>query len=322
VATPPRALILAAGVGRRLDPHTQRRPKPLVYVAGRPILAHLLDALPAAGVTDVVVVAGYLRAQIEEYLAARPEVPAQVVVQEKPLGNGHAVYAARAHLDGPVLIQFGDTIPRVDLPALLGRRVAAIGVAEVDDPRGYGIVEVDGHGRARRLWEKPAEPRSRLAVAGTFFFPDAEPLRTALEEMVRSDARRDGEFWLVDAVQRVIDGGVIVETFPVDRFYDCGTIDKVLLANRELLEADVGRDGFRAAGADVDEASVVVPPVAISPGAVVRDARVGPFVTVASGARIVRSTVRDAVVHPGAIIVDADVAHAIADGPPDARSDR
>ena len=311
----PRALIVAAGVGRRLGRHTLRRPKPLVYVAGRPILAHLLDALPPLGVTDVVVVAGYLRGQIAAYLAGRPGVPARLVVQAEPLGNGHAVYAARDDLGGPMLIQFGDTIPRVDLGALLAREAAAIGVAEVDDPRGYGIVEVDDRGRARRLWEKPAEPRGRCAVAGTFYFPDAGPLREALDEMIRRDARRDGEFWLVDAVQRVIDRGMAVETFPVDRFYDCGTVDKVLLANRELLTADPGLDRPDTRGADVDGASVIVPPVAIASGVVLREAQLGPFVTVAPGARILRSRLRDAIVHPGVVLEGADVAHEIVDDP-------
>ncbi|HYM70717.1 MAG TPA: nucleotidyltransferase family protein [bacterium] len=318
----PRALIVAAGVGRRLGRHTERRPKPLVYVAGRPILAHLLDALPPLGVTDVVIVAGYLRGQIEEFLAGRASVPTRLVVQAEPLGNGHAVYAARDYLEGPMLIQFGDTIPRADLGALLARAAAAIGVAEVDDPRGYGIVEVDDRGRARRLCEKPAEPRGRCAVAGTFYFPDAEPLREALDEMVRTDARRDGEFWLVDAVQRVIDRGIAVETFPVDRFYDCGTVDKVLLANRELLTASPGLGAPGIRGADVDGASVIVPPVAIAPGAMIREARVGPFVTVAPGARIVRSRLRDAIVHPGAVLADADVAHEIVDEPVVARGGR
>ncbi|HLJ62029.1 MAG TPA: sugar phosphate nucleotidyltransferase [bacterium] len=311
----PRALIVAAGVGRRLGRHTARRPKPLVYVAGRPILAHLLDALPPLGVTDVVVVAGYLRGQIEEYLAARPGASARVVVQAEPLGNGHAVYAARDHLEGPVLIQFGDTIPRLDLGALLAREAASIAVAEVDDPRGYGIVEVDDRGRVRRLWEKPAEPRGRRAVAGTFYFPDAGPLREALDEMVRRDARRAGEFWLVDAVQHVIDRGIAVETFPVDRFYDCGTVDTVLLANRELLAANSGLGAPETRGADVDGESVIVPPVAIAPGAVIREARIGPYVTVAPGARIVRSRLRDAIVHPGAVLEGADVAHEIVDEP-------
>ncbi len=308
-----RALIIAAGRGQRLDPYTRRRPKPLLYVAGRPILAHLLDALPGLGITDVTVVAGYLREQIAAYLRTRPGPPARLVVQERLLGNGHAVYAARACLDGPVLIQFGDTIPRADLRAAIHSDTAVIGVTEVEDGRAYGIAEVDGGGRVRRLVEKPAVPPGRLAVAGTYFFPEGRPLREALEDLVAggAEAARGGEFWFVDAIQRMIDQGEPVGTFPVARFYDCGTPDQLLTANRDLLAGT--RDAGARAGepVDVESGSVIVPPCAISPEAALRNARIGPFVTVAPRASITRARVRDAVVLPGAVIEGAVVEHAI-----------
>lgn len=204
-----RAVIVAAGRGRRLDPYTRRRPKPLLYVAGRPILAHLLDALPGLGIADVIVVAGYLREQIAAYLRTRPGASARLVVQEPLLGNGHAVYAARAHLDGPVLVLFGDTIPRGNLRAAVQSRTAVIGVAEVEDARGYGIAEVDSRGRVRRLVEKPAVPASRLAVAGAYYFPEGRALRAALDELIAGGDRaaRGGEIWFVDAIQRMIEWG-------------------------------------------------------------------------------------------------------------------
>lgn len=313
-----RAIIVAAGRGRRLDPYTRTRPKPLLYVAGRPILAHLLDALPTIGISDVVVVVGYLGEQIATYLRGRPDPPAKIVVQEHLLGNGHAVHEARAHLEGPVLVLFGDTILVSDLGAAIRGPIAAIGITEIEDGRSYGIVELDRASRVRRLWEKPAEPPSRLAVAGAFFFPDARPLRTALDELVAGAAAmsRGGEFWFVDAIQRMIDSGHLVGTFLVDRFYDCGTAERLLSANHDLLEAS--GTSFHAAGNVACESSprlnsVITDPCAIAPDATLTDARVGPFVTVAPGARIVRSTVRDAVVLPGALIEDATVQHAIID---------
>jgi glucose-1-phosphate thymidylyltransferase len=305
--TAPRALIAAGGVGRRLGAHTRRRPKPLIYVAGRPILAHLLDALPSVGITDVVVVVGYLREQIQAFLASRPGPPARVVVQERALGNGHAVYAAREWLRGPVLIQFGDTIPKLDLSGLTARRTASIGVSEVDDPSGYGIVETDARGRARRLWEKPERAPSNRAVVGTFFFPEASALAEALGALIGAGVPRDGEFWLTDAVQLMIERGGEVDTFPVERFYDCGTVDRVLLANRELLDSSAPTPTFPA--------TEIVRPCAIDSTAAIRDSRIGPYVTVAPGARIARARVRDAVVHPEAVLEDVDVAGAIIDGP-------
>ncbi len=353
-----RAIVVAAGRGLRLDPYTRRCPKPLLYVAGRPILGHLLDSLRATGIADLVVVVGYLGEQIVAYLRTRHGPPPRIVVQEELLGNGHAVYAARAYLDGPVLVLFGDTIPIADLSAPLRTRTgaASIGVTEVEDGRAYGIVDVSDDGRVRRIWEKPAIPPSRCAVAGVFFFPGARPLRDALESLVTAtggappvpgSARlpplaggdpgslRDprprpagppgGEVWFVDAIQRMIDHGHPVETFPVDRFYDCGTAEQMLTANRELLAAAAvqpgghgGADPSDAAGAGTHVAAafsntVIEAPCAVSPEAAVVDAHIGPFVTVAPGARIVHARVSDAVVLPGAVIEDETIEHAIID---------
>lgn len=323
-----RAIVVAAGRGARLDPYTRWCPKPLLYVAGRPILEHLLDALGAVGITDLVVVAGYLREQIVAYLRTRPGPLPRIVVQEALLGNGHAVYAARAYLDKPVLVLFGDTIPIADLSAPLraglGARAAAIGVTEVEDGRAYGIVDVSEDGRVRRLWEKPAIPPSRCAVSGVFFFPDARPLRDALEALITGGAR-GGEFWFVDAIQRMIDHGHPVETFPVERFYDCGTVEQLLTANRELLaqvavpSGDHGwpdpSAGAGTRGAAAFSNTVIEAPCAVSPEATVVDAHIGPFVTVAPGARIVHARVRDAVVLPGAVIEGETIEHAIIDAP-------
>ena len=266
----------------------------------------------ALGITDVIVVAGYLREQVAAYLSTRPGPPARLVIQERLLGNGHAVYAARASLDGPALVLFGDTIFRADLRRALHSDTATIGATEVSDGRTYGIVGVDRAGRVRRVVEKPEMPPSNLAVAGAFFFPRSEPLREALEDLVDRGGRRHGEFWFVDALQVMIDRGEPVTTFPVDRFYDCGTVERLLLANRELLA-----DAARGAGESASgwPGSRITPPCAIGAGAVVVDSDVGPFVTVAPRARLVHARVRDAVVHPGAVVENTTIESAIIDGP-------
>jgi glucose-1-phosphate thymidylyltransferase len=341
-----RAIILAAGRGRRLDPYTRVRPKPLLYVAGRPILAHVVDALPSDGISDIVVVAGYLHAQIAAFLGGHHQPPAlagsggrsggagrapevRLVIQDRLLGNGHAVYAARAFLDEPVLILFGDTILRGDLSIAVPSRTASIGVTEVPDGRLYGIVELDAGGRVTRLVEKPEVPASSLAVAGAFVFPDPRPLRDALDEIVAGcKGSADEEIWFVDVIQRMVGRGHVVRTFPVGQFYDCGTPERVLLANRELLSAaaaagpaaDRGQDSRR--GEDrgplpplADAGSHIEPPCAIHPEAVIESSHVGPFVTVAPGARLTRVRIRDAVIQPHAMLREAVVEHAIVDGP-------
>jgi glucose-1-phosphate thymidylyltransferase len=230
-----RAIVLAAGRGRRLEPLTLTRPKPLVRVAGRPILEYVLDALTRAGIQDIVVVIGHLGEQIAAYLEGRTDPRPRVAVQSPLGGNGDAVRAARADLDGPVLVVFGDTIVRGDLAPMCGGTSASIAVARVDDGRSYGIVEADAGGWVRRLWEKPAVPPSHDAVAGVFFFPDGRRLRRALDEAAdRGLAGRDGEVWLTDVVQQMIDRGERVRAFRVEAFYDCGTPERLAEAERAL----------------------------------------------------------------------------------------
>ena len=246
--------MLAAGRGRRLEPLTLTRPKPLLNVAGRPILAHILDALGQIGIQDVVVVVGHLGDQIAVYLDTRPAPRPRVVVQSPLGGNGDAVRAAREYLDGPLLVAFGDTILRGDLAAARRGEVASIAVARVEDGRSYGIVETDADGWVRRVWEKPAEPPSHDAVAGTFVFPDGRRLREALDEMAaRGAGGRDGEVWLTDVVQRMIDRGERVRMFRVEAFYDCGTLERLAEAERALGPVEGG--ARRGAGGPAPSAS-------------------------------------------------------------------
>ena len=236
-----RAIVLAAGRGRRLEPLTLTRPKPLLHVAGRPILAHVLDPLARLGIQEIVVVVGHLGEQVAAYLETRPDPKPRAVVQSPLGGNGDAVRAARAYLDGPLLVAFGDTIVRGDLAPACRGTVASIVVARVEDGRSYGVVETDPDGWVRRLWEKPAVPPSHDAVAGTFVFPDGRRLREALDEMAEEGAAgRGDEVWLTDVVQRMIDRGERVRAFRIEAFYDCGTRERLAEAERTLRAVEAG----------------------------------------------------------------------------------
>ena len=296
------AIIPVAGLGTRLRPHTLTRPKVLLHVAGKPILAHILDELTAVGIHRVVLVVGYLGDQVREWVGQRyPDLEAAFVDQGDPLGNGHAVYVAREHFGvGPVLILFGDTIVRAHLPDLLARAESAAGVKVVDDPRRFGVAELDAPGYVIRLVEKPEAPPSNLAVIGLYLIRNAPLLRESLERMVRQNRQQRGEYWLVDALQLMLDAGERMRPFAITHWYDCGTIEALLRANRELLTLD-------DPPAPLLPDAVLVPPVAVSPEAQVTRSVVGPYVSVGPGARISGAVVRDSIVHPGATIEEAVV---------------
>jgi glucose-1-phosphate thymidylyltransferase len=292
-----KAIIPVAGFGTRLRPHTYVQPKVLLHVADRPILAHVLDELVAVGIDEVVLVVGYLGDKIEAWTRKHyAQLRLHLVLQEQAWGNGHAVYVAREHLDGsPALVIFGDTIIKGDLAGLVRGQRSLAGVKEVKDPRRLGVVELDAAGLVRRLVEKPEHPPSNLALIGAYFIKHTTALRAALERLVAENRQMKGEFWLADALQLMIDGGEQMGTFPVQHWYDCGTLEALLEANRDLLKLSPPQMVQRAG-------SVITPPSFVHPSAVLERAMVGPHASISEGARIVRATVRDSIIGRDATI--------------------
>jgi len=302
-----KAIIPVAGMGTRLRPHTHTQPKALMHVAGKPILAHIVDELLTLGITQVVFVVGHLGEKVEGYVREHyAALRTDFIPQGEPLGNGHAVYVAREFLDAePALILFGDTIVRGDLAGLVSGRESLVGVKEVADPRRLGVVELDTDGYVRRLVEKPERPPSNLAVIGAYFIKEGRLLRAALERLVQEDRRSRGEFWLADGLQLMVEAGERMRTFPLDHWYDCGTAEALLLANRDLL--DLAPPGPAAAG----NTSTVLPPSYVSPHAEIHGSIIGPHVSIAEGARVVHSVIRDSIINANADVEDALLEHSL-----------
>jgi glucose-1-phosphate thymidylyltransferase len=285
-----------AGFGTRLRPHTYTLPKALMPVAGKPILGHILDELLEIGVDEVVLVVGHLGEKIEAYVRENYEVPVHFVRQERPLGNGHAIYVAREYLeDEAVLIMLGDTIFRGDFRPMLRSPVSLIGVREVPDPRRFGVVEVDDHGRVLRVVEKPEHPPSNLAITGVYFIHDTPLFRRCLERLIHEDRRvRGSTGWRTPCSCTWTRGRSSAPT----RWRSgttAGRRRRVLAANRALLDL-LDPPAPRLEGA------LVHPPVAIAPTAVIEESVVGPHVSVAEGARVVRSVIRDCIVNRNATV--------------------
>jgi glucose-1-phosphate thymidylyltransferase len=292
------AIVPVAGVGTRLRPHTHTLPKVLLHVAGKPILAHILDDLPGLGIHEAVLVVGYMGELIQRYVAEHyRHLRVHYAEQPERLGLGHAVSLAAPYVDDrPTLIILGDTIFEADLHGVLVGGRNTIGVKAVDDPRRFGIVETDGSGRVRRLIEKPEKPTSNLAITGIYYFTHAGPLFRALDELQRRDIRTKGEFQLTDAMQILVEQGEPLGTFPVEGWYDCGKTETLLETNRVLLAK-------RGDGASIP-GTVVHPPVSVAAGAVVENCILGPHVSVAAGARLRNAVVRDSIVNENATVED------------------
>ena len=293
-----RAIIPVAGVGSRLRPHTYMLPKVLLNVAGKPILAHIIDKIQEEGIRSATFVVGHMSEKITEYVAqAYPALQADFVEQEERMGLGHAIHLSRHALsDEPVLIILGDTIFDVNLGPVLGGKISSLGVKEVDDPRRFGVAEMRD-GRIERLVEKPEHPVSRLAIVGLYYITHPRLLGSCLEEMVAKDVRTKGEYQLTDALQMMIDRGERMTTFPVEGWFDCGKPETLLSTNRALLEKkSVSR---RIDGVVVNE------PVYIASSAELSNCIIGPYTTVGDRARISESVVRNSIIGEDASVLKA-----------------
>jgi glucose-1-phosphate thymidylyltransferase len=301
------AIVPVAGKGTRMRPHTWSRPKPLLQVAGKPMLAHILDDLVNAGLSKITLIVGYMGDEIERWAVDRYGDRAEINCprQETMDGLASAIGLAEPFVgDEKAFVVLGDTIFRADLEGLLRSRRSMVCAMRVEDPRRFGVVVMDD-GRITRLVEKPEEFVSDLAIVGLYLFQSAPRLMAAIQELLKSGRKTRGEFQLTDAMQIMLDRGEEFGTFEIDGWYDCGKPETLLATNRDLLERGGGR---RKA---TEEAAAVVEPVHLEAGAVVRRSVIGPAVTVSEGAVIEDSVVSNSILDRDCIVRGARLDGAI-----------
>lgn len=317
-----KALVLAGGLGTRLRPLTHTMAKQLVPVANRPILHYVMDHLHEAGIRDVsIIVAPETGAQIRETLSANPwGFELTYVPQERPLGLAHAVKIARPVLgDEPFVMYLGDNLIGQGLEKLAAefqesRSDATILLKRVDDPRMFGVAEVDAQGRVVRLTEKPESPRSDLALVGVYFFSPA--IHEAIDCIQPS---RRGELEITDAIQALLDRKRRVSSVRLETWWlDCGKKDDLLEANRVVLDDRA----LREIRGKVDAASKISGrvslalngrvsesdirgPVVIGENTVVERSFIGPYTSIGRDCKLVDAVIEHSVVLDGAQIIGA-----------------
>jgi glucose-1-phosphate thymidylyltransferase len=294
-------IVPMAGLGTRLRPHTWSKPKPLVSVAGKAVLGHVLDMfsrVPSCIDVDMVFIIGYLGDQAEAYIQeSYPNIKAHFVVQEEMRGQSHAIYLARQYLNGPALVAFVDTLIETDLEFLAEETAEAVAcVKPVPDPRRFGVAELGLDGNVKRLIEKPEEMSNNLAVVGFYYFKSSQGLLSAIEEQMQRGIALKNEFFLADAVNIMLERGLKMRTQPVEVWLDAGTPETLLETNRYLL--DHGRDN--SAEACKRAGSVFVPPVFVHPTANVTNSIIGPYVSLSAGVHVENSIIRDTILEDDA----------------------
>lgn len=297
------AILPLAGKGTRLRPHTHTRPKPLLRVANRPVLDHVLETMEAAGVDEIIGITGHLAEAIEDHLGrVHPELRFRGVVQAEQLGTADAIRLAEPWVEGPVLIVFVDTLFDADL-ALIRQRPEVDGIVwakEVEDFQRFGVIVTDAEGCMERIVEKPEEPISRLANIGLYFIRDSALMFEGIRHVMEQPPNR-GEYFLTDAFQYMIERGSRLLTAEVQNWWDCGKEETLLDTNRQLLLRGAARPPSPAAGVRVSD------PVLVADDVRLEDVDLGPNVSIASGTRVARSRLRDCIVGEESRLEDCEL---------------
>ncbi|MBI2882081.1 MAG: glucose-1-phosphate thymidylyltransferase [Candidatus Tectomicrobia bacterium] len=314
-----KGLILSGGRGTRLRPITYTNAKQLVPVANKPVLFYGIEALREAGVREVGIIVGDTRVAIEEAVGdgSRWDVEVTYIHQEEPLGLAHAVLTAEEYLAGsPFVMYLGDNLIMGGIRGLVEefqRRApdAMVLLCPVPNPTQFGVAELEG-GCVVRLEEKPANPKSNLALVGVYMFD-----RCVFDAARSIPFSARGELEITDAIQRLIDDGRKVHSHIVRGWWkDTGKLEDLLEANRLILDALEER---RLGEADAESRiefrvtleegcrvirSTVRGPVVIGKGAIIRDSYVGPFTSIGDGVRIERAEIEHSILLEGSTVVD------------------
>ncbi|AFV24579.1 putative glucose-1-phosphate thymidylyltransferase [Methanolobus psychrophilus R15] len=296
-----KVIIPAAGAGTRLFPHTHTKPKPMVFIAGKPIIGHILDRMIDLHPEEIILVVGYRKEQLISYVDKHYSSIFNIryVCQENRMGLGHSVYLAKEHIrDSETMIALGDMIFKSgykdfhDQYCQNGACSASIGVREVEEPRKYGIVYLkEQSSHIERLEEKPENPSSNLGIAGVYFIKDTPLLLNILEWMIENGVKTRGEYQLTDALQEMVSRGSELKTFEVSSWYDCGHATSLLEANRILLsEQESKQEVYDSIS------SVIIPPVIFGTNVKIVNSVIGPFTSIAEDSVIENSIISNTVI--------------------------
>ncbi len=280
-----KAVIPVAGAGTKLRPLTYTQPKPLIPVAGKPIIAFIIEQLTAIGVRDFVFIIGYLGEKIQLFVEQQyPDLQKTFITQSERKGSGHAIWTAREAIkdEDEIFIFFGDTIIDFDFERMVEMPYTCLAVKKVNDPREFGVVEYDNDNFVSRTVEKPRIPKSDMAMVGFYKIREVQMLIEGLQQIISKNAQTDGEFPLTDALMYMIENGVKMKTIVADNWYDCGKKEVLLQTNAMLLD----REGYASHNLPNFDNTIIINPVSIGRNCKISNSIIGPHVTIGDNAKI------------------------------------
>jgi glucose-1-phosphate thymidylyltransferase len=306
-------IIPMAGMGKRMRPHTLITAKPLLPIAGKPIVQRLLEDIMATASQDVEEVAFIIAPNFgkatEEMLcsvAAALGAKGRIFYQSEALGTAHAILCAADVLKGNIFIAFADTLFKADFK-IDTEKDAIIWTQKVADPSQFGVVKLAADGHITEFIEKPQDFVSDLAIIGVYYFKDGANLRSELQYLLDNDIREKGEYQLTNAMENMKNKGLGFFTDQVEEWLDCGNKDAMIYTNQRILELKKDSEQLIADSA-VQTGSIIIPPCFIGEDVELVNAIVGPHVSLEKGVKIENSILKNSIVQEQTIVKDAHVA--------------
>ncbi len=308
-----------AGRGSRLRPHTLTVPKPLIPVAGKPIVHRLVaDIAKVLGepIEEVAFILGdpafFGDDVVESLMELADELGAKgsIYRQDKPLGTGHAIMSAKESLSGPAVIAYADTLIRADFD-LDKSADSVIWVKQVEHPEAYGVVQLNESNEIIELVEKPQEYISDLAVIGIYYFKDVGVLKNELQHVLDHDITHGGEYQINDGIKRMMEKGMKFVPGKVDEWMDCGNKNVTVETNQRMLDFLEKEGENMIADTVVQENANIIEPCFIGENVVLKNTTVGPYVSVGANTVLENSTIKNSLIQSNSKITNANLDNAM-----------
>lgn len=308
-------IVPMAGMGKRMRPHTLTVPKPLVPIAGKPIVQRLVEDIAKVcnePIDEVAFIIGNFGEAVEKKLLQIAEsvgARGTITYQDQPLGTAHAILCAKESLEGRVVVAFADTLFKADF-TLDTSADGTIWVQQVEDPRPFGVVKLNENNEITDFVEKPETFVSDLAIIGIYYFRDGAYLREELQYLLDNNILDKGEFQLTNALENMKNKGTRFIPGKISEWLDCGNKDATVYTNQRYLEYLSDGGDLVAASAQVNN-SVIIPPVFVGENAVLNNAVVGPHVSIGNGTKISDSVISNSIVQENTVIKNANITNSM-----------
>ncbi len=303
-------IVPMAGMGKRMRPHTLTIPKPLLPIAGKPIVQRLVEDIAGVcdeKITDIAFIIGDFGSQVEDNLknvAADLGATGHIFHQKEALGTAHAIMCAKECLDGKVIVAFADTLFRADF-TLDSNQDGIIWVQSVEDPSAFGVIKVDDNNNITDFVEKPETFVSDMAIIGIYYFKNGAYLRDELQYLLDNKIMEKGEYQLTNALENMKNKGTKFSPGNVIEWLDCGNKDATVHTNQRVLENNKDKNWVDASAQM--ENTVVIPPCYIGKNVKIKNSVVGPHVSLGDDSTVEDSIVKNTIIQTNTVLVNANV---------------